>query len=130
MGRYWKGSHTTHRLEYHVVITPKFRKRVLIGKITGILKKTIYEGCKMNGWWVSELSIQKDHVHMMIQISPSEPISDVVRKIKGATSRIIREGFPEIIEFIWGKSLWSEGYFAETVGKVDEEIIRRYIRNQ
>ena len=67
---------------------------------------------------------------MIVQIKPSDKISEVVQILKGGTSRIIRKEFPELEEFLWGDSFWADGYFAETVGHVNEEIVRKYIREQ
>jgi len=50
--------------------------------------------------------------------------------IKGGSSRVIRKEFPELEEFLWGDSFWSDGYFAESVGKVNESTIKNYIQNQ
>lgn len=76
------------------------------------------------------MSLQEDHVHILVQISPRESVADVVKILKGGTSRIIRSEFPELEEFLWGDSFWADGYFAETVGKVDEEVVRKYIKDQ
>jgi len=84
----------------------------------------------MNKWWISELSIQEDHVHIIIQMNPGDSVAEVAQKLKGGTSRIIRKEYPELEEFLWGDSFWADGYFAETVGKVDEDVVRRYIRTQ
>ena len=130
MVRYKTGAHTKHRLQYHVVWIPTYRKRVLRGKIAVRLKRLLYEACKINRWWISEISIQEDHVHIVIQTNPRESVSKVVQILKGGTSRVIRKEFPELEEFLWGDSFWADGYFAETVGKVDEEVVKRYIRNQ
>jgi len=69
-------------------------------------------------------------VHVMIQVKPSDSIADVVQILKGGTSRVIRKEFPELEEFLWGDSFWADGYFAESVGKVDEEVVRKYIQKQ
>ena len=90
----------------------------------------LYEGCKMNGWWISELSIQEDHVHLLVQIDPRNSIAKVVQTLKGGTSRVLRQEYPDLKEFLWGESFWAVGYFAETVGQVNEEIVRKYIRQQ
>lgn len=103
---------------------------MLRGKIAVRLKRLLYEACKINRWWISEISIQEDHVHIVIQTNPRESVSKVVQILKGGTSRVIRKEFPELEEFLWGDSFWADGYFAETVGKVDEEVVKRYIRNQ
>jgi putative transposase len=103
---------------------------VLQGKIAIRLKKLMYEACKMNGWWISEMSIQEDHVHIVVEIPPYISVAEAVRIFKGGTSRVLRKEFPEMEEFLWGESFWADGYFAETVGKVDEEVVKRYIRQQ
>ena len=71
-----------------------------------------------------------DHVHLIIQTNPSDSVAEVVQRLKGGTSRVIRKEFPELEEFLWGDSLWADGYFAETVGSVDEEVVSRYIKQQ
>lgn len=76
------------------------------------------------------LSVQEEHVHVMIQIKPSDSVASVVQVLKGGTSKVIRKEFPELEEFLWGESFWADGYFAESVGKVDEEVVKRYIRAQ
>jgi putative transposase len=57
-------------------------------------------------------------------------VAEVVQRLKGGTSRVIRKEYPELEEFLWGDSFWADGYFAETVGNVDEDVVRRYIREQ
>lgn len=130
MAKYWSGAHTRHRLQVHLTWIPKYRKRVLLGKVAIRLRQLLYEACRMNRWWIGELNIQRDHIHVLIQIKPSDSIADVVNILKGGTSRVIRKEFPELEEFLWGDSFWADGYFAETVGKVEEAIIRKYIREQ
>lgn len=76
------------------------------------------------------MNIQVDHVHMVIQIKPSNSVAEVVQILKGGTSRVIRKEFPELEEFLWGDSFWADGYFAESIGQIDEEVIKKYIREQ
>lgn len=130
MARYRTGSHTKHRLQYYLVWIPKYRWRVLRGKIAIRLRGLLYQACRMNRWWISVLSVREDHVHLIIQTKPSDSVAEVVQTLKGGTSRVIRKEFPEIEEFLWGDSFWADGYFAETVGNVDEEVVKRYIREQ
>ena len=130
MARYWRGAHTRHKLQYHLVWVPKYRKRVLRGKIAYRLKGLLYDGCKVNRWWIGKISIQDDHVHLLLQLQASDSIAEAVRILKGGTSRIIRKEFPELEEFLWGDSFWADGYFAESVGHVDEEVIKKYIDEQ
>ena len=76
------------------------------------------------------MAIEPDHVHVLIQYHPRESIAEVVQILKGGTSRVIRKEFPELEEFLWGESFWADGYFAETVGKVNESTVERYIKAQ
>jgi len=130
MARFWTGAHTKHRIQLHIVWIPKYRRRVLRGKIVSRLRQLLKEACKINRWRIGELSIQEDHVHLMIQINARNSVAEVVQILKGGTSRVIRKEFPELEEFLWGDSFWADGYFAESVGQVEEEVVRRYIKEQ
>jgi len=127
---YWTGAHTKHKLRYHLVWVPKYRKRVLIGKLAQRLEALLYQAAEVNEWRIEELSIVNDHIHMLIQVKPDKALSKVVQLLKGGTSKVLRSEFPELEEFLWGDSLWADGYFAESVGVSDERMIRRYIREQ
>lgn len=130
--KYWSGAHTKHRMLYHIVWIPKYRKRVLTGDIAKRIEKLIMECAEVNRWKIDELNIQQDHVHMLIQLKPDISVSKVVQLFKGKSSYIIRKGFPNLKEFYYGKaeSFWSDGFFVETVGQVSVERIKEYIQNQ
>jgi putative transposase len=115
---------------YHLIWIPKYRKRVLKGKIAERLRELFIECADMNRWKIEELNIQPDHVHMLVQMRPDIAVCKMVQAFKGRSSNIIREEFPELQEFLWGKNFWAEGYFAETAGQVNEDRIREYIQNQ
>ena len=68
MKKYWNGTHTTHRNMYHLVWLPKYRKKILEGKIKDRLEELFRECAAVNGWEFQALNIQIDHVHMFIQI--------------------------------------------------------------
>jgi len=84
----------------------------------------------MNRWWIGKLSIKDDHVHLLIQLQADDSVAETVRLLKGGTSKVIRKEFPELEEFLWGDSLWADGYFAESIGHVDEGMIKKYIDEQ
>jgi putative transposase len=131
MKKYWNGAHTKHRNMYHIVWLPKYRRKVLVGKIKIRIEELLQECADVNGWEIQELNVQSDHVHLMMQLPPSISVSDAVQQLKGTTSRIIRiELMPEIKKMLWGKDFWADGYFSETVGTVSEDRIRDYIKNQ
>lgn len=130
--KYWTGAHTKHRMLYHIVWIPKYRKRVLEGELAKRLQALLTECADVNRWHIDELNIQRDHVHMLVQLRPDMSVSKAVQLFKGKSSYIIRKEFPHLAEFYWGKaeSFWADGFFVETVGQVNEAVIKEYIRNQ
>lgn len=127
---YWTGAHTKHRHMYHIVWIPKYRKRILRGEIASRIEDLLRECAMMNRWEIHELNIQVDHVHMLVQLRPNVSVSKAVQLFKGGSSKVIREEYPKLEEFLWGDSFWADGYFSETVGKVNLDVVRQYIRNQ
>ena len=127
---YGHGAHTTHRLTYHLVWVPKYRKRVLRGELVRRLYELFHECADVNGWVIQELNIQPDHVHMLVQLNPDPSVAKAVQLFKGGSSKKVRDEFPELEEFLWGESFWADGYFAESVGQVTVARIKRYIQNQ
>lgn len=130
MSDYLVGAHTKHRLMYHIVWIPKYRKRVLQGEIAERIRELLTECALVNEWRMDELNIQLDHVHMLIQLKPNISVSKAVQLFKGKSSWVIRKEFPRLEEFFWGDSFWGDGFFAETVGQVSLEKIKEYIQNQ
>ena len=127
---YWKGAHTKHKLKYHIVWLPKYRKRILAGQLSTRLLELLYECASIHGWKIEELNIQIDHIHILVQLKPNISLSKTVQYFKGGSSKILRKEFPELKEFLWGDSFWADGYFAETVGRISEAAIRKYIKDQ
>ena len=127
---HWTGAHTTHRLRFHLVWIPKYRRRVLEDAVAVRLAELLHQACEVKAWGLVELNVQPDHVHLLLQVTPCDCISDVVHLLKGGTARILRVEFPQLEEFLWGDSFWADGYFAETVGQQEEARVREYIRNQ
>ncbi len=130
MNKYHSGAHTTHRLMYHVVWIPKYRKRVLRGPLAGRLYELLRQCAEVNGWTVVELNVQVDYIHLLVQLPPKEAVAHAVQLMKGGISKVLRTEFPELEEFLWGDSLWVDGSFAESVGRVSESRIKAYIQNQ
>lgn len=126
----WKSANSIHRLCYHIVWIPKYRHSVLRGKLSQRLSQLVCEAARVNKWFVHEFKTNEDHIHLMIQLPPTITVAKAVNILKGGTSRVIRQEHPELQEFFWGDSLWQDGYFAETSGRIDEKALREYIRKQ
>lgn len=79
--KYWTGVHTKHRMLYHIVWIPKYCKRILNGEIAACTRELIVECAEVNRWRIDELNVQRDHVHMLIQLRPDMSVSKVVPTI-------------------------------------------------
>ena len=120
----------TYDIQYHFVWIPKYRKRLLKGAIKTRLDQLFQECSEINQFEIIEQSIQEDHVHLFLSAKPRYSPSEIMRLIKGGSSRVIRQEFPELQEFLWGDSFWADGYFVSTHSTVTEDIIKEYIKNQ
>jgi len=120
---YQHDEHRVHRVMYHLIFCPKRRKKVLVGDVARDLDTLIREKCAEQKWIVHELAIMPDHVHLFVQVNPDDSASETTRQIKGYTSRVLRQRFPELLKL---PSLWTRSFFAASAGNVSKETIQRY----
>jgi len=124
---YRRTRHAVYLCNYHFVWIPKRRKPVLVGKIKERLKQIIEEVCNENDWEILALEIMPDHVHLFLSAPPYFSPHTILRKIKGRSARILRQGFPELLKL---PSMWTRSYFVSTAGNVSSETIKKYIEGQ
>jgi putative transposase len=124
---YQRDEHRVHLIVYHLVWTPKRRKAVLTGAIAQDCRAIIGQVCEEQGWRILEVAIQPDHIHVFVQVWANTSAADVVKAVKGRTSRILRERYAVLRKL---PSLWTRSYFAATAGTVSQEIIQKYIAAQ
>ena len=108
----------------------KYRYKVLGGEVSKRLRELIRQGCEARNITIVQGSIGRDHVHMLLSCSPSLAPSKIVQYLKGRSSRLLQDQYPELKKNYWGQHLWGRGYFCATVGSVREETIKRYIEDQ
>ena len=128
---YKKQSHSVYYTSYHLVISTKYRRKVLKAGFGEYLKKRILGiGEKNPEIEIIEVNTDQDHVHMLLSIPPKYAVSDVVRMIKAKTGAAMRRKFPWLDKVYWGdEGIWSIGYFVSTVG-INEKTIKKYIEMQ
>jgi len=121
-------SHVRWECKYHVVIIPKYRRKVLYGKLRARIGRILRELCEQRGVALVEGKAMPDHVHMCLSIPPKFSVAHTVGFLKGKSAvRIHREILRE--RRMTGLHFWATGYCVSTVG-LDEERIRKYIREQ
>ena len=125
---YKSNKKVVYSCKYHVVWCPKYRRKVITGKIEMRLKELIEETASAIGAEIIEMEIMPDHVHLLIEVDPQYGINKAVRHIKGVTSHTLRSEFPSLKSRL--PSLWTNSYFVSTVGGAPLEKIKEYIENQ
>ncbi len=130
MSRFSKLSHVIWHCQYHIVWVPKYRYRVLKGKVAFEVNKSIRVYSERLGCELVELNVQEDHVHLLIKVPPKVSISTLMGTVKGKTALQIFRQFSYLKEKpYWGNHFWAKGYCVDTVG-VDAEMIRLYVKHQ
>ncbi len=124
---YDKGCHTVFHHRYHLVWITKYRFEVLRGSIRERVREIIRQVCEEMGVTIINGVLSTDHVHMFVSLPPHHAVSNVMRKVKGRSSRKIQIEYPELRKRYWGKHFWARGYFCSTSGMVTDDIILQYI---
>ena len=125
----FKSNHNIlYSCKYLVVWTPKYRRKVLVDGVDVRLKEIVQEVADELRCGILELEVMPDHVHMLCEVNPPLGIHRFVKRVKGRSSRLLRQ------EFRWLTSrlptLWTNSYFVSTVGGAPLAIIKQYIENQ
>ena len=127
MSRFKKLSHVIWHCQYHIVWVPKYRYRVLKGPVAEDVFTCIQVFCGQLGCEVVEVSVQADHVHLLVKIPPKVSISEFMGTVKGRTAIRVFKKYPYLKERpYWGNHFWADGYCVDTVG-LDAEMIRKYV---
>ena len=118
----------TFQCAFHVVWCPKYRRRVLEGRIEARLKELIRAVVADKGAWLVEMEVMPDHVHLLVEVDPQFGVHRLVKAIKGRSSRVLRQEFPHLKSRL--PTLWTNSYFVATVGGAPPAAIKRYVENQ
>jgi putative transposase len=129
MSEHRYGSHTVSRLTAHLVWITKYRYDVLKGDIQIRCRELIIQICDAEDVRILKGVVSKDHVHMLIEYPPKTSLSDLVKRLKGRTSRILQQEFPQLQKRYWGRHFWAIGYGAWGTGNITEEVVKKYLEH-
>ena len=130
MSRFRKLSHTIWHCQYHIVWVPKYRHRILTGRVGEEVRRCIRAFAEQKQSEVVELNVPVDHVHLLVLVPPKVSLSDFVGTVKGRTAIRVFNQFRELKRRpYWGNHFWARGYCVDTVG-LDEAKIRAYVQYQ
>ena len=130
---YISQNHSKHLLLIHLIFSVKYRKKLLI-KYGEEIKQLFYDIAEEKDLNIIEMEVDKDHIHILVQYSPTKSILEIVRHFKQiSTYRIWRQNNNQTYlkkQFWKEKTFWGDGYFACSIGQVSKETIEKYIQNQ
>jgi REP-associated tyrosine transposase len=126
--RYAQNAGAVYALKYHVVWCPKYRRPVLVGAVADRLRALLGEKAVELGMTIHALEVMPEHVHLFVESDPTRCVAEIVNRLKGFTSRVLRQEHPSLRSRL--PTLWNRSYFAASIGHVSAATIERYIAEQ
>ena len=123
------GSHSVSWLTAHIVWVTKYRYRVLEGDIQKRCRELIKQICDAEDVKILKGVVSKNHVHIHIEYRPSLCVSDIVKRLKGRTSRRLQEEYPALSKRYWGRHFWAIGYDVWSTGNITDKMVQDYLEH-
>jgi putative transposase len=124
-----KSSHSVHQLQVHIVWSTKYRYNVLGGEIQLRCRDLIRQTCDAMDVKILKGVVSKDHIHLHLSYPPKISVSDLVKRVKGRSARLLLDEFTELKKRYWGQHLWGIGYGAWSTGNITDEMIQQYLEH-
>ena len=122
-------SHTRWKCQYHIVFIPKYRKKILYGKILYDVREILETLCKYKQVDIIAGAVCIDHVHLSVVIPPKLSVSQFMGYLKEKSTLMIYDRHPEL-QSKWNKAFGARGYYVETIGNITDEAVQKYIKEQ
>ncbi len=122
-------SHSKWLCKYHIIFTPKYRRKVIYYQLRADIQKITKDLCKWKGIEIIEAHMMPDHIHLLLSIPPKYSISQIMGYLKGKSAMMIFERHANLKYKFGNRHFWAEGYYVSTVG-LNTATIQKYIREQ
>ena len=122
-------AHTRWMCKYHIVFTPKYRRKIIYNKLRRDIVQIIKDLCKWKGIEIIEGKAMPDHIHILVKIPPKMSISNFMGYLKGQSAMMIFARHGNLKYKFGNNNFWSTGYYVSTVG-LNEATIAKYIKEQ
>lgn len=122
-------AHTKWLCKYHIVFTPKYRRKVIYNQYRNSLREILRRLCEYKGVKIIEGELMSDHVHMLVLIPPKISVSSFMGYLKGKSALMMFDKHANLKYKFGNRHFWSEGYYISTVG-LNEATVKKYIREQ
>ena len=122
-------AHTKWLCKYHIVFTPKYRRKVIYNQYRNSLREILRRLCEYKGVKIIEGELMADPVHMLVLIPPKISVSSFMGYLKGKSALMMFDKHANLKYKFGNRHFWSEGYYVSTVG-LNEATVKKYIREQ
>ena len=122
-------AHTKWLCKYHIVFTPKYRRKVIYNQYRNSLREILRRLCEYKGVKIIEGELMADRVHMLVLIPPKISVSSFMGYLKGKSALMMFDKHANLKYKFGNRHFWSEGYYVSTVG-LNEATVKKYIREQ
>jgi len=122
-----RSSHSIHSLQVHLVWITKYRYHVLQGEVQLRCRDILRQVCNSLDIQILKGVVSKDHLHLHLSYPPKLSISDIVKRLKGRSSRMLLSEFPELHRRYWGNHFWGIGYGCWSTGHLTEDMLNSYL---
>ena len=122
-----KGSHSIHQLHVHLIWSTKYRYKVLRGDIQIRRRELIRQSCDSLDIQILKGGVSQDHIHLHISYPPKLSISEILKRLKGRSAKMLLVEYSELKKRYWGGHLWGIGYGAWSTGNITDEMIQQYL---
>ena len=109
-------AHTRWNCKYHLVFTPKYRRKVIYGQLRRDIGKILRKLCEMKEVEIVEAHAMPDHIHMLVRIPPKLSVSGFMGFLKGRSAVVIHERHANLKYNYGNRYFWSKGYYVSAVG--------------
>ena len=121
--------HTVSAMTVHIVWSTKYRYKVLQGDIKKRCRDILKQISEAEDIVILKGVVSQDHIHMHINYPPSKSVSEIVKKMKGRSSRRLQEEFPALRKRYWGQHFWAIGYGCWSTGNITDEMVNEYLEH-
>ncbi len=122
-------AHTKWMCKYHIVFTPKYRRKIIFNKLRKDIIAIIKDLCKWKGVEILEGNACADHIHLVLSIPPKYSVSAIMGYLKGKSAMMIFDRHANLKYKFGNRHFWATGYYVSTVG-LNEATIKKYVREQ
>ena len=129
MTTYRNSTHSISNLSCHIVWVTKYRYAVLTGDVQKRCRDILVQACNSEDVHILKGVVSKDHIPMHVEYPPSISISELVKRLKGRSSRLLQEEFPSLQKRYWGRHYWAVGYGAWSTGVITDEMVQEYLEH-